>query len=110
MLKSDIWAATEVCVGATLFAALARTAPPLKVAAFPLLLAVGVNTIVIVAVDPDCNCGIVQETLVEIEPPEHCPEVALAETKVRGTIVVVGLRSSVTVMVFAGSGPLLVNV
>ncbi len=110
MAKSDIFAETEAWFGVMLLGEFATTLPPLKVAAPPSALGVGVNTIVTVAVEPDWSDWILQETLVEVEPPLQVPEVALAETKVTGTTVVLGLMSSVTVMFVARSGPLLVTV
>src|SRR5579863_7549641 len=109
MPKSDIFAETDTWFGVMLLGAFATTFPPLNGAAPPLGLAVGVNTMVTVAVEPDCSDWILQDTLVEVEPPPQVPEVALAETKVRGIAVVDGLMSSVTVMFEAKSGPLLVR-
>ena len=69
----------------------------------------GVNTIVTVAVEPDCSDWILHDMLVRGRTAAAGPEVALAETKVTGTTVVVGLMSSVTMMFVARSGPLLVH-
>lgn len=88
------------------------TVPPLKLPpSLPLLLAVGVTTIVMVAVDPDCS-----DIGPQLTPPPvelllvQLPELMLAELNVTGTIVAAELRSSVTVIPLAKSGPLFVSV
>ena len=109
MLKSDIFAGTEVVASLIMFVPVATTVPPLKVASPPV--AVGATTMVIVAVEPDCRDGILQITLVVVEPPLQVPlGEALAETKVSGTSVTLGLKLSVTEMFVARSGPPLVRV
>src|SRR5579872_1861374 len=89
------------------------TVPPLKLPpSLPvLLLAVGVTTIVMVAVDPDCSDIGPQLTLPLVELLlVQLPELMLAELNVSGTIVAAELRSSVTVIPLARSGPLFVSV
>jgi hypothetical protein len=84
------------------------TLPPLNCAEFPLALAVGVRTIVIVAVEPACKVPTVQTTEVAEELPLHVPALVLAETNVTGQPAAV--KSSVILMLVAGSGPLFVTV
>ena len=80
-MKSDIFAETCVEARTILLGPVTCTAPPLKVVALPLLLAVGVAVMVIVAVEPACRDGIRQVTLVVVAPlPLHVPEVTLAVT------------------------------
>src|SRR5438445_13365652 len=67
---------------------------------------VGTRSIVTVAVEPDCS-GAMAQTRVVLPEVWLQPEVDL---KVTGTIVAAGLRSAVTVMLVATSGPLLVTV
>src|SRR5271168_5353921 len=111
MLKSDICAPIS-SVGVVMpFCALALTAPPLKFADPPVLKGVGVRTMVMVAVEFACKVGMVQVTVAPVEPPlQGGEEVEAPETKVTGTNVIVELMSSVTVILVATSGPLLVKV
>ena len=71
---------------------------------------VGVTLITTVAVEPDCNEGIGQLMVPFDETvPQDCEE-ELADTNVTGTPVTDELKLSVTTMLFARSGPLLVIV
>src|SRR5712691_2534762 len=89
---------------------IACTEPPLNEGVLPLLVAVGVAEMIIVAVEPDCSEGRLQLTMVLVDAPPQVPEVTLAVMAVRGTPVTAELRLSVTVMLLAKSGPLLVTV
>ena len=60
--------------------------------------------------EPACNEGRLQLMVKLVEAPPQVPAVALAETKVSGTLVTDGLRLSSNVMLVARSGPLLVMV
>src|SRR5579863_9541191 len=104
-LKSDIWAETDVWAGVMLSGEETETVPPLKIAVPPVLFGVGVSTIVTVAVEPDCNEGIVHEALIPVVPAQILPAVTLALSKVTGTEVVDVLMSSLTVMLLTRSGP-----
>jgi len=108
-LKSDMFAETEVWAYTMLPGPIACTVPPLNDACAPVLLAVGVNTIVTVAVEPAWSVGRLQlMTVLVVETPLQVPPMMLAVTGVRGTPV--ALKLSVIVIPLARSGPLLVTV
>src|SRR5882762_9744720 len=104
-VKSEAVAGTVTLLfpgtGSLLLAEDTVTAPPLKLPAV-----VGVKIIVTVAVEPDWSGAMAQTRLV-------LPEVWLqpdVELKVTGITVAAVLRSAVTVMLVATSGPLFVTV
>ena len=103
-------AGTEVCANTILPCPDTCTVPPLNVAWLPLLFGLGITTIVIVAVEPDCKDGMLQLTVLAVDTPPQVPEVVAADWKVSGTPVTVELRLSVTVILLARSGPLFVMV
>ena len=92
--KSATCAATEVSARTMLPGPDTCTEPPLNVPGLPLLPRLGDTTMVIVAADPDCSEGRVQLTMVLVEAPPQVPAEVLAETKLSGTPVTVGLRLS----------------
>ena len=109
MLKSDIVAPTCIGLETMLPGAETCTVPPLNACELPVVLPVGVTTMVTVAVEPACKDGRLQLTIAFVLPPPHVPELEVAELNVSGTPVTAELRLSVTVMLFARSGPLLVT-
>ena len=113
MLKSVICAGTDVCASTMLPGPIACTVPPLKnTGEVPLRFAVGVAVIVSVAVDPDCSEIGPQLMLGFVEPlPLHVPApFRVPETLLSCALVVDALKSAVTTMLLARSGPLFVTV
>src|SRR5271163_3519183 len=88
-VKSDMVADTDVCAGVILFAPDAVTVPPLNVADPPFGLAVGVSTIVMIAVEPEFRDAMLQLTVELLAPPLQVPALAVAETKLTGMMVYV---------------------
>src|SRR5579864_8300913 len=103
ILKSVIFAETDVCASTMLPGAMAWIVPPLKNRDVPLLFAVGVAVMVSVAVDPDCSEIGPQLMLGFVEPlPLQTPApFRLPVTFVSCTPVAERLMSAVITMLLA---------
>ena len=113
MLKSDIFAGTDVCARTMFPGAIACTVPPLNACGEdPLLLIAGVAVTVTVAVDPEGREIGPQLILVEVDPEAlHVPELIVADAEVKFTPPVYwGARLLMTSILLAKSGPLFCTV